>query len=100
MSPLRRKSPTVVSSPRHRVLTLSLAGVLLAGIPATARAESDPVKVAVQSDRANARLVLEWQHPVTYTVNRTGAYVFISFSRPVGAKLDAAQVTLLSLIHI
>ena len=63
-------------------------------LPAAAPANAETVTVAAQTDRGSGKLVLEWNQPVTYTVTRTGEYIFVRFSRPLSAQIDPARAKL------
>lgn len=61
---------------------------------ASAGVEAAPGRATVQSERASARLVLEWPRPIEYTVTRSGDQVFIRFSLPFDGSLDNARAAL------
>ncbi|MGH7005445.1 MAG: hypothetical protein ACREIP_16005, partial [Alphaproteobacteria bacterium] len=65
-----------------------------AAAPAPARAEAEPVKIVHRTDRNSGRLMLEFQRPVAYAVERSGPYAFLRFSRSLSGDLDAAKAAL------
>jgi hypothetical protein len=73
---------------------LFLCAALAILVPGAAPAKAEAVKIAAQTDRAGGRLVLQWRHPVTYTVTRSGAYIFVRFSHPVAGQFEPARATL------
>jgi hypothetical protein len=71
-------------------VALVLAGLALAAAPTMAATG----RASVQSERMSARLVLEWQRPVGYTVTQSDGYVFIRFTRPFPGPLDKVHAPL------
>ena len=98
MSPVRSSMQGTAALTRRRQArpiraraALAVVAAIVAMAPAAALAQAEPVKVAAQADRSSARLVIEWRRPVTYTVNRTGTYIFVRFSRPFSGDVEAAR---------
>lgn len=95
--PPHRNSTQHNAGPTRRLwarATLIVAVAALAGAPATVRADTEPVKISAQTDRASGRLVLEWRSPVTYTVTRAGDYILVRFSQPITGELALVRGTL------
>ncbi len=64
--------------PGMRVALLLAALSIMPGVAAAATGHA-----TVQTERASARLVLEWPRRVDYSVSQSGSYVFVRFSRPM-----------------
>jgi hypothetical protein len=71
---------------------LSACALAIALLSGAAQAATE--RATAHTDRTGARLVLEWQRPVQYSVIQTGSYVFVRFGKPFTGALDKARAPL------
>src|SRR5262245_13241992 len=81
--------PVTPRPSRVRGFAICIAAALSAGSVAGCSATKD--HAVAEADRASGRLVLQFPHPVDYSVVRSGPYIFLRFSRPFTANLDEAR---------
>ena len=78
------------------MLVARMAAVLVAGVWSCTAHPQERVNLEAEIHGDSGQLVIYWQQPIQYIVDRSGPYLFVRFSRPFRGDTTSAQRTLSS----